>query len=295
MSSRGSDRERLRVEPSANPGIGLEPNLGDLDDLLAIHRWEDDGGISSRLTDSDKPVSLLFTKKSADSSLNRKEAVLAKAVYPTLANHQVAETDWEHADLSALLHQWYERFNIRFRLNLPQAPLRLDPTIRQNCAGYFRPGYNEFGLVYEIAIRIPPPEQLRDLDIGDILGTLLHEQLHLLQELTGIAGRNNYHNVQFRSTAERFGLIVDHRGHQTYDLDSPYLDLLAEFGVAPPRSVEIARSEASGAQPPLLSFKQAGRSKLAKWSCGCTNVRVGVAEFHASCTRPDCGKPYLRC
>src|SRR6185437_10325694 len=97
-------------------------------------------------------------------------------------------------------------FNDRFRLSLPRVTLRLDHRIRRNCAGYFLPGHNEFGLVYEIAVAVPSPEQLAGMDRGDLLGTLLHEQFHLLQELTGIRGKDkgNYHNAQYRATAEGF-------------------------------------------------------------------------------------------
>lgn len=273
-------------------------------DALSICRWEDDGGAGPAVSSRGPGPVVVARGRGAGrcatriaSGLNRKAAPLAKPVYPTLADHQIHESDWEYADLSAMLHEWYGRFNDRFRLGLPVAPLRLDPDLRGNCGGCFRPGHNEFGLVYEIAVRAPGPGDRSDLDIGGILGTLLHEQLHLLQELTGIAGRNNYHNAQYRATAERFGLVVDHRGHQGYDPDSPFLDLLAEYGVPAPRPVMLARAAALRGVPlPLAPIsKRPGRSKLAKWSCGCTNVRVGVAVFHARCTRPDCGQPFFRC
>jgi hypothetical protein len=235
-------------------------------------------------------------KKKIVSSLNRKEVVLSKPVYPILAIHQSSEKEWEYGDLSAILHAWFTRFNERFRLQLPVCPLRLDPSIRGNCAGYFLPDHNTLGLLYEIAIRVPTPDQMINLDLGAILGTLLHEQFHLLQELTGIAGRNNYHNKQLRETAQRFGLIIDSRGHQAYDLDSPFLDLLAEFGVAPPRVVENARMIAAGVTPPeITKSQQQSKSKLRKWSCGCSNVWVGVSEHYGQCTRPDCGRQYQRC
>ena len=156
--------------------------------------------------------------------------------------------------------------NDRFRLGLPQVPLRLDSSIRRNCAGYFRPGHNEFGLAYEIAIAVPMPEQLATLDHGEVLGTLLHEALHLLQELTGMPGRNNYHNSQFRDTAERFGLLVDYRGHQKYSIDSPFLDLLAEYGVEPPLAVRVERacSKRSYSSSPIAAWQVCRQVETAK-------------------------------
>jgi len=221
-------------------------------------------------------------------------------VYSTLAAHQAAESDWDYNEVAVYLDEWYDRFNDRFRLCLPRVPLRLDPSIRRNCAGYFLPGHNEFGLLYEIAVAVPSPENLTGIDRGDLLGTLLHEQFHLLQELTGISGsrnRNNYHNAQYRATTERFGLLVDHRGHQSYATDSLFLDLLAEFGVEPPYAVRAERARLLGEEPlpPPPSKKGPSKSKLRKWSCGCTNVRVGVAEFYAKCTREGCGSPFKPC
>lgn len=233
----------------------------------------------------------------AASTLNRKAAVVSKPVYGSLAAHQAAETDWDYHDVLVFADAWYTRLNERLRLNVPRVPLRLDPTLHRNCGGHFLAGHNEFGLAYEIAIAVPPPTQLHLLNRGDLVGTLLHEQLHLLQELTGVPGANNYHNAQYRNTAERFGLLVDHRGHQTYAADSLFLELLAEHGVDPPRLIAEGRTAgSSGPQPPGFSKRRPlGRSTLRKWSCGCTNVRVGVAEFHACCTRPDCGNLYRPC
>jgi hypothetical protein len=214
-----------------------------------------------------------------------------------LAAHQAQETAWDYHDLAVFLDEWYARFDDRFQLRLPRVPLRLDPRIRRNCAGYFLPGHNEIGLVFEIAIAVPPPEQLTGIDRGNLLGTLLHEQFHLLQELTGIPGRNNYHNSEYRATTERFGLLVDHRGHQEYANDSLFLDLFTEYRVELPFQVRAKRARTLGENPPPVPPPQKlhGQSKLRKWSCGCTNVRVGVAIFHARCTREDCGKPYHPC
>ena len=36
---------------------------------------------------------------------------------------------------------------------------------------------------------------------------------------------------------------------------------------------------------PLMQMPGEGGSKLKKWSCGCTNVRVAVADFRAVCLK----------
>jgi hypothetical protein len=256
-----------------------------LSDEFDLDRWENEGGTVR----ADEPAEGDLPGAISPSSLNRKAAVAQKPVYPALANHQANETEWDYQPLYGVLGVWFDRFNECFRLRLPRVPLRLDHRIRRNCAGYFLPGHNEFGLVYEIAVAVPPPDRLEKVDTGDLLGTLLHEQLHLLQELAGVPGQNNYHNAQYRDTAERFGLLVDQRGHQKYAPDSPFLDLLAEYGIDPPMSVQAERGALLGQQPPPRppAPESGGRSKLRKWSCLCTNVRVAVADFRAQCLK--CG------
>lgn len=128
-------------------------------------------------------------QKGRFSTLNRKAAVVNKPVYPGLKSHQIDELDWEYHPLSTFLIEWYSRFNEHFRLMLPCVPIRLDPNMRRNCPGHFLPAYNDFGLAYEIGIGVPPREEQAKVDKGQLLGTLLHEQLHLLQELTGLPER----------------------------------------------------------------------------------------------------------
>jgi len=164
-----------------------------MDAAFDLDRWEIEGGAVRADHHADGET----RRASGARSLNRKASLAEKPVYPALARHQGDETEWDYQPLYAILGEWFDRFNDRFRLLLPRVPLRLDPTIRRNCAGYFRPGHNEFGLVYEIAVAVPPLAQLATVDVGDLLGTLLHEQLHLLQELTGLPGQNNYHNAQY--------------------------------------------------------------------------------------------------
>jgi hypothetical protein len=108
------------------------------------------------------------------------------------------------------------------------------------------------------------------------LGTLLHEMLHGWQQSYGRPGNGRYHNKQFRQKAESLGLIVDQCGHTRYAADSPLVRLLEKHGVHLPPLGE-----------PAIPVRQPGQSKLKKWSCGCTNVRVAVADFRALCLK--CG------
>ncbi|OWK40993.1 hypothetical protein [Fimbriiglobus ruber] len=281
--------------------IPAADEYADRAEAFALDRWEDEGGAVPPAAEDAGAVSpgAVAAPPGNDtlSGLNRKVAAVGKPVYRTLAAHQRAEAGWDYRHLSVVLDTWYRLFNDHFDLNVPRVPLRLDPAVQRNCAGYFRPGHNEFGLLYEIAVAVPPPGGLDRIRLGDLLGTLLHELLHLDQELHGVPGQNNYHNVAYRDRAAAFGLLVDHRGHQEYAPDSPFLALLSRQGVGHPPAVRDSYAVAPGARPTAIRAvpKPAGKSKLRKWSCGCTNVWVGVATLHARCARPDCGRPFAPC
>lgn len=198
------------------------------------------------------------------------------AIYPLLADHQRNER-WPKQNLFAVLLEWMVRFNIAFKLNIPEIALCID-RLRITRYGHFRYGHNGFGLKGEIAIN---ERYLSDQRPSwQILGTLLHELLHAWQQEHGTPGRGNYHNAEFREKALQLGLIIDRRGVTQYAETSPFKDLLAEHGV------DIS-------ELPRPVMRQAGESKLKKWVCGCGfGVRVAVADFRARCL--ECGQVFRR-
>lgn len=200
---------------------------------------------------------------------------IGRGVYLSLADHQ-REEDWPLRDLLTTLQIWAERLEVEFKLNIPEAALRVDrlPVTRY---GHFRYGHNGFGLRGEVAINVC---YLDDRPFWEVLGTLLHELLHAWQQAHGTPGKRNYHNREFRDKAESLGLVVDRRGVTTYAAESPFKRLLRQYGV-----------EAPSVEPPEPA-PVAGSSKLKKWSCGCTNVRCAVSWLHARCLR--CGQVFER-
>jgi len=201
-------------------------------------------------------------------------------VYQALADHQAVGTDgWRLKDVVALLLVWAEVFRLRFKLEIPAMPLRI-ARLRWNCLGHFNPGFNDFGLKDEIAIDdFHLQRRLAEGEWWQVLGTLLHEQLHYWQKLHGKPGSNNYHNVQYQTRALDLGLIVTDRGvTEGYVKDGPFLALLAEHGVKIP---VISNS--------LIQRRPASRgvgSKLKKWCCSCrppVNIRVAVPQLRALC------------
>jgi hypothetical protein len=189
-------------------------------------------------------------------------------VYEALVEYQTSEP-WPAKELITELHRFARVFNSEFQLGIPELALGID-RLRWTTLGHFRYGHNCFALKGEIIIN---DRHLDDREGWQTLGTLLHEMIHAWQQAYGRPGRRNYHNREFRNKAAVYGLIVDQRGYTQFEPDSPFTRLLAEHGVNVP-------SLKPAAEAPR---QQAGTSKLKKWSCGCTNVRVAVKHFRARC------------
>ncbi len=197
------------------------------------------------------------------------------SIYRVLSEYQTGRK-WEKQELFQELHRWAAIFAVEFKLEVPDIAICVDHLGRSRL-GHFRAGPNGFGLSSEIAIN---EFHLPQREFWEVLGTLLHEQLHAWQQVCGKPGRHNYHNKEFRAKAESLGLIVDARGITCYRTPSAFTELLKRQGITVP---ELPA-------PALRRLR--GMSKLKKWSCGCTNVRVAVSDFRARCL--NCGNEFRR-
>lgn len=191
-------------------------------------------------------------------------------IYRALAEHQQSEA-WQHRRLLIELHRWAEIFNREFALGVPEFSLAID-RLRCTRLGHFREGHNLFGLKGEIVIN----RSHLDGEFVDVLGTLLHELLHGWQQAHGKPGRGNYHNKEFRGKSACYGLIIDARGLTQYEPNSRFFELLERYGIRPPELPQ-----------PTVRERIVGKSKLKRWSCACTNVRVAVRTFSARCLLCD--------
>jgi hypothetical protein len=196
--------------------------------------------------------------------------------YQAFGEYQASNDSWDLCEFVAWLQTWARRFNEEFELGITAVSLCVD-WLGAHRLGHFRRGHNGFGLSSEIAIN---RKYLSSREPWQILGTLLHELLHAWQEDYGKAGKNNYHNKQFREKARSLGLIINARGYTQYEPDSPFFAVLQRHGVETPK-----------VPPPQYVVR--GSSKLKKWACQCQppiNVRVAVAHFYARCLW--CGELY---
>lgn len=198
-------------------------------------------------------------------------------VYCAISTHQ-REHEWDHRAKASYLQLWMERFDVHFKMHLPSLVLSVEP-LPSKVFGQFRRGHNGFGLQGEIAVNS------RHLSDGQrsapVLGLLLHEMLHSWQFFHGHPSARITHNKEFRSKARELGLLVTASGEQGYAEVSPFKDLLRRFGMQLIEELKMP-----------VPQEQRGDSVLKKWSCGCTNVRVAVADFQAKCLK--CNRLFVR-
>jgi hypothetical protein len=249
-----------QTEPSKTDGPTVDREAAEL------QRWEDDGG--SIHADAREPASSL--NQNIDNPSRPTDGV-----YGAIATHQTRQ-EWQFQPLFLELQRWREILDSEFALGLCEVVLSVD-WLRYTSLGQFRCGHNGMGLVGEITIN---RRHLENREFWRVLGTLFHELLHAWQQIYGQPGKWNYHNVEFRDKAASYGLIVDERGHTQYSPESPFMELLKKHGVNVP------------SLPSVAIIARRGSSKLKLWSCGCTKVRVAVADFRARCLKPSCGNQF---
>jgi hypothetical protein len=205
------------------------------------------------------------------------EGIGTTSVYVALSEHQTSHP-WDKQSLFQELHRWAGIFDSHFKLKVPQFAICVDH-LHPRRYGHFRSGPNGFGLSSEIAIN---ETYLGERQFWEVLGTLVHEQLHAWQRAHGKPGKGNYHNQAFRTKAESLGLIVDQHGYTQYRRPSPFTELLERCGIKVPDLPT----------PTLTPRRARHSSNLKKWSCGCTNVRVAIPDFRALCLK--CGSQFER-
>ena len=194
-----------------------------------------------------------------------------------IRDYAIHVQDWDHSERAGFFHEWAQRFNREFWLNVPTPAIQIE-AIRKRWIGTYLRTRNGFGLQHEITFNT----RYLDRPLAEQLETCLHELLHEWQLLHGKPSSSHYHNVQFRSKAKSFGLIVDEGGHSLGVQPGPFTELLQKYEIdtsilPPPGEAPIKRRR--------------GDSKLKKWSCGCTNIRAAV-QVEARCLK--CGKFFER-
>jgi len=174
------------------------------------------------------------------------------------------------------LYRFFDLFNAQwFSGELVQAVIAFKKT-RVTTLGHYNFGRNEFGLKYEINMN----SQYMERPFCQILATLLHEMIHLEEDMRGMKlgkSSGNRHSKFFQERSRMLGIPSDARGY-SIGVGEPFTGFVSRHGV-----------EIIAEKPDARRFKK-GSSNLRKYSCGCTNVRVGSKRFSAVCKL--CGKEF---
>jgi len=189
--------------------------------------------------------------------------------------------EWELGDLARKVLWWADIFNNAFfkDQSVPAPPISFKkPNLM--IFGHHANGSNEFDLKQNIG-RVHLTRSL-----WEILVIIVHEMTHAWQALYGKPSNSWYHNKEFCCKMLEFGIACNKAGCN-YGVKDPFVSILKKHDIVfnhPMNTDGLVKI------PPVTKPK--GKSKLKKWSCGCTNVRVAVKDFQAKCLR--CGNDFER-
>lgn len=123
----------------------------------------------------------------------------------------------------------------------------------------------------------------------DIASTIRHELVHAKNFSLGIRDASNsgvYHNLKFKSSAEEYGLICAEKtpanGHGFTSLSA----MLEARLIA-----ELQPNDSAFNLVRLATKPKKAKTKMLKWSCGCTNIRAAV-EVNATCE--ECSETFIK-
>jgi hypothetical protein len=210
----------------------------------------------------------------------RKEAVMQRqlneSISVAITNKEKGAYDWVLNDLVWELYWWVDFFNITFFREQPvTVPAISFEKTRVTNLGHYVVGKNAFGIKDNINLNSAHLNR----SLWDVLVTLVHEMTHSWQAMYGKPSKSWFHNKEFQLKMLEFGIICDSTGrHQ--GVRDPFVYFLKKHGINFDRVME---PDGIIKIPPKPMPK--GKSKLRKWTCGCTNVRVAVKDFEAKCLK----------
>lgn len=184
------------------------------------------------------------------------------------------------------LERFFKYFNKKlYRGSLPVPIITIQSAGRRRylgwfCADIWRHRKNEVP-----EINITAEELNRKPE--EILETLLHEMVHLDNWKHDIVdcSTNQYHNKNFKRGCEEIKLVCEKHSNPGigwgYTYLSPELKKLIRLGKPDKEAFKMFRLDQS------INKKGPG-SRLRKYTCGCTNIRVAVSEFDATCNLCGC-------
>ena len=184
-------------------------------------------------------------------------------------------------DLEQKLIWWADIFNNSFFKDrtVPAPALSFKNT------NFITLGQNVIGK-YEFGLKDGYSRVILSRPLWEILVVIIHEMTHAWQALHGKPSNSWYHNQEFYQKLLECGIVCNKAGCN-YGVKDPFVSLLKKHEIVINHPMD---SEGLIKIPPVAKSK--GKSKLKKWSCGCTNARVAVKDFQAKCMR--CGNDFER-
>ena len=204
-----------------------------------------------------------------------------------IMDNELAATDWELWGFAHEINWWVHFFQAAFFKDEPvPMPVISYQKTRITTLGHYRLGRNSIGIKQNINLN----RAHLGRPLWGTLSTLLHEMTHAW-EYTYLPDedrtKNWYHKNGFRDKLGEFGVITNEKGVQV-GIRDPFVHILRQHGI----SFGENRRPASMTIPVKDHPRPKGKSKLKKWSCGCTNVRVAIKDFHAVCLK--CGGTFQK-
>jgi len=192
---------------------------------------------------------------------------------------EVDAKSWDYSEMACLLYRFFDLLNKEFFDGKLPAPIISFLSDRSRRLGWYRIGRNEFGLKDQINLNAQYLEQ----PPYRTLVTLLHEMIHQWQDYFGKhSASRHYHSRQFQTMAESLGIPCDFQGH-TIGIMEPFSEFCRRYGVP------VTEQEASEGFEQAM--KVGSKSKLNKYSCGCTNI---WAATHVKAVCMLCGEEFNR-
>lgn len=202
-----------------------------------------------------------------------------------IMENEIANDEWEMNNLASELYWWVDFFNIVFFKDQPvPTPALTFERTRVNNLGYYRIGFNDFAVRDQINLN----KLYISRPLNETLQTLVHEMAHSWEHIYVPEDKRTkswYHTKAFRDKMAKIGIMTNEKGcHMA--VGDPFIHLLRQHGV------EFNTNDITEGGLIVITPKPKpkGRSKLKKWTCGCTNVRVAVQDFQANCLK--CGNEF---
>ncbi len=204
----------------------------------------------------------------------------AEPINMAIMENEKNVSDWSLNTIAWELYWWVDFFNTAFFRDQPvSVPVISFEKGNINSLGHYVIGRNAFGVKENININHVHLSR----PMWDVLATLLHEMVHswehthLEQEQRT---RNWHHKKGFQVKLLESGIVCNERGDHL-GVGDPFVFMLRKHGVSFNLPCYEARDGFLRIPP---KKKPKGTSKLKKWSCGCTNVRVAT-ELEARCLK----------